>query len=194
MNAVTIFFDLDGVLANFVRGALRAHGREDVHERDVQWGIEQQLGIDPGAFWSKLGRDFWFGLEPHADGFDLLDVAESLVGPHGVAILSSPCQTDGCMDGKRDWVWRHLPEGYERRLFLGSAKHLFAAPNKVLVDDNDKNCDQFLAAGGRVVRVPRPWNSYKFQCLMSDGVAFDVAHVASLLQDEVREARKGRAA
>lgn len=154
------FFDMDGVLANFVGGALRHHGREDVCHGQIVWGIEAQLGITPEVFWANLGFDFWANLEPYADGFELLRQAEAIVGVDSIGLLTSPCETAGCVDGKRAWVAKHMP-AYRRRLFVGSAKELFASPGKVLVDDNDHNCDKFVAAGGRIVMPPRPWNRRK---------------------------------
>jgi hypothetical protein len=83
---------------------------------------------------------------------------EALFGPGKVALVSSPCGTDGCMDGKRDWVARHCPR-LAKSLFLGSRKDLLAGPCKVLLDDRDENCAAFALAGGVAITVPRPWNS-----------------------------------
>lgn len=183
---LTLFFDLDGVLSDFVRGALKFHGREDVHPSRVEWGIEAQLGMRPAEFWAPLGYGFWSSLEPYPDGMALLAAAEKLVSPERIALLTSPCDTAGCVDGKRDWVARHLP-AYTRRLFVGSAKHLFAAPTKLLIDDNDENCRRFESAGGRTVQPPRPWNVHRAQCDAEGG--FSVARVFEALQAELRLAR-----
>lgn len=115
------------------------------------------MGIAPKDFWAPLGREFWANLAPYSDGDALLIVAESLVGPERIFFLSSPCLTDGCLEGKRDWVRKYHP-GYERRTFFGSAKHVFAGGGAVLVDDSDRNVDDFEAAGGDAVLIPRPWN------------------------------------
>jgi hypothetical protein len=186
---VSIFFDLDGVLADFVTGALAAHGRTDVPAASVEWAIETQLGIEPETFWKPLGLEFWRDLPRHEDGFALLAHAEAKFGRDRIALLSSPCQTAGCLEGKREWVRRHLPD-YERRLFLGSAKQMFAGPRTVLVDDHDTNTNRFVTAGGWSVPVPRPWNSHRARC---DGAAFPVPLIAAHLEDVVRLA-EGHAA
>lgn len=189
MKGVTVFFDLDGVLANFVRGALVHYGRQDVGEGYVRWGIEAQLGLSPAEFWSGLGFDFWANLEPYGDGFHLFARAAELCGEN-IGLLTSPCDTAGCVDGKRAWVARHLP-AYSRHLFVGSAKHLFAGPDKVLVDDHDANVDKFSAAGGRTVQPPRPWNRYAHNCLPGGG--FDSDKQFAMLVREIKFAKGGAA-
>lgn len=173
-----VFFDLDGVLADFVSGALRHHNRTDVSPASVVWGIEKQLGLDPAAFWAPLSFEFWANLEPYADGMELLRAAEGLVGSGNIGLLTSPCDTEGCVEGKRAWVKRHLP-AYSRRLMVGPAKELFAGPTKILVDDHDVNCDKFVLSGGRAVQPPRPWNSFSSECKEDGG--FDVPRLTAVL-------------
>lgn len=175
-----LFFDLDGVLADFVRGALAHHGKS-LQMADVRWDFPQQVGFGgtwAPEFWEPLGETFWAGLDTLRDGFELLGAAERLVGADRIGLLSSPCDTRGCAEGKRAWVARHMPD-YRKRLFLGSAKELFAAPGKVLVDDHDPNCDRFAAWGGRAILVPRPWNARRGECCPAGG--FDAAKVAAEL-------------
>ena len=172
-----VFFDLDGVLADFVRGALALH-RAELPMTDVTWGFPGQIGFDGESdptFWEPMGRSFWYGLAPLADGFALLRSAEGFVGPENIGILSSPCFTDGCADGKLEWVRKHLPL-YRRRVFIGPAKYLVAGPGKILVDDNNDNADKFAAAGGLSVLVPRPWNRRKAECLADGSFPFGLLH------------------
>ncbi len=182
-----VFFDVDGVLADFVSGALSAHGKE-LEISTVRWGFPEQIGftgVNDPAFWSPLGGDFWAGLRPYADGFALLRAAERLVGADRVALLTSPCDTAGCVDGKRAWVAKHLPD-YRRRLFVGGAKHLFAAADKVLVDDHDANVDAFAGAGGWCVQPPRPWNRLGDKC--DAGGTFDADWWGEMLESAVLDA------
>lgn len=178
-----IFFDMDGVLCDFVGGALALHGRTDVPVAAVPWGIEAHLGIDPAAFWAPMGFAFWRDLAPLFDGFRLLDHALALVGAERIGLLTSPCDTPGCADGKRAWVERHLP-GLKKRLFVGSAKELFAGPHKLLVDDHDANIDRFHEAGGAVIQPPRPWNRHKALCVR--GHEFDVGAHCDFITAAVR--------
>ena len=187
--SITVFFDLDGVLANFVGGALRLHNRDhDVPVESCRWNFMTQLGFtgenDP-AFWAPLGFDFWAGLSPYSDGMALLRATEQRFAKDGVGeigLLTSPCDTPGCVDGKRAWVAKHLPS-YRRKLFVGSAKQLFAGPGKLLIDDHDSNVNAFEAAGGRAVQPPRPWNRHRETSLA--GGLFDVPAVYSQVAREI---------
>lgn len=164
MRPVTILFDMDGVLADFVGGALRAHGREpgvDLHRAAVTWDFPAQVGFPLGAadpaFWQPLhDPDFWERLEPLADGLALFALAESAFGVGQIGLLSSGVCPGSC-DGKRRWLRRHLP-AYEKRVAFLHAKEMVAAPCKLLIDDHEPNADGFTAAGGRSLLVPRPWN------------------------------------
>jgi hypothetical protein len=155
---LSVFFDLDGCLADFVGGALKHHG---VHlpAMDVKWDFLVDIGFKgrENEFWEPLGREFWSGLPLLEDGVKFLSKVETLIPSKRIAFLSSPCATDGCCDGKRDWVRKHFPE-YSRRLLLGSAKEVCANRHSILIDDHDNNCDQFEMFGGRAFLLPRPWN------------------------------------
>lgn len=183
-----IYQDLDGVLSNFVAGAIDLHKSVLRHD-DAKWGLEAQMGIPVDQFWQKCDYAFWSGLQPYPDGFALLAEAEALVGADNIALLSSPCDTDGCCDGKREWVRRHLP-AYRRRLILGGAKHLLAGPNKVLIDDHTANFDTFAKAGGYAVIPPRPWNHRAASTILPGG-HFSVPETVAELAAVVNAIRKG---
>ncbi len=157
MSAVC-YLDLDGVLVDFVGGALKAHGKT-LPPADVGWGFAASIGfsgLDDPAFWAPMGHDFWDGLGWTAEGRVVLDQVENLFGDR-VVLMTSPCDTPGAVGGKVSWIRRELP-AYRRRFFVGPAKHLAAGPTKVLVDDHDGNADKFVEGGGLVVMPPRPWN------------------------------------
>ncbi len=176
MGGMVCFLDLDGCLVDFVGGALRLHGKS-LPPSEVRWDFLSQIGfsgIDDPAFWERMGRPYWAGLDWTAEGRALLAGLEGLFGADRVALMTSPCMTDGCADGKLDWVAREMP-AYRRRVFLGSAKHMAAGPGKLLVDDHDANAERFRAHGGAALLVPRPWNERRAEC---DGEGrFDVAAV-----------------
>lgn len=168
-----------------VRGAFRVHGRS-LPMKDVQWEFDKQLGIEPTEFWAAFDYNFWLNLDPLTDGTELLGLVEGLVGVEQVGLLSSPCDTVGCREGKQQWVNKHLPQ-YRKRLFLGSAKELFAGPTKILIDDNKGNIDRFVAAGGIGLLIPRPWNCRKGE--IADDSSFDVDTVFCEAQTALEEAR-----
>lgn len=156
-----IFLDLDGVLVDFVGGVCRYFGKANPYTRPEaqgEWGLEKLLGIEPEDFWRPLSYSFWAHLEPTPDAWPILAAVENAArGPQNVCLLTSPCQTAGCVDGKMEWIKQNLPD-YQRRVLFGSAKHFVAESGKILVDDSDANCDAWRKAGGQAVLVARPWN------------------------------------
>jgi hypothetical protein len=154
--SIVVFCDLDGVLTDFVRPALALHGKP-LPMADVRRDFVDQVGIPANEFWAPLGRFFWENLPWTDEGVSFFNHLEGLVGAENLHLLTSPCLTDGCRDGKAAWVMKHLPS-YERRLFIGAVKAAIAAPNKLLIDDNGPHVEAFRKAGGRAVLVPRPWN------------------------------------
>jgi hypothetical protein len=173
MPANVCYLDCDGVLADFVGGAMRRHGIE-LPRKDVRWGLPKQMGFesdnDP-KFWNPLGYDFWARLDKTVECDAIIRFVEAEYGDR-VVILTSPCSTPGCVEGKLDWVSHHLPN-YRRRVFLGSAKHLLAGPGKMLIDDHDANCDAFWKEGGTAYLFPRPWNKARVLC--RDDGSFDIS-------------------
>ena len=158
-----ILLDLDGVLVNFIGGALREHdiakNPYDDPRNHGEWDIVKLVGMMPAKFWRPLGHSFWLGLDWMPDGRDILEMLEKAVGPDNIALCTAPCDTDGCMDGKREWVWEHLPR-YKSRLLMTQDKSVSASAHACLVDDSDKNVEKFREAGGLTILVPRPWNKW----------------------------------
>ena len=174
-----VYCDLDGLIVDFVAGAFALHGKS-IPAPDVRWDFDRQLGIPPEDFWAPMGRDFWANLPWTAEGPELLARVEALVGKERVVLLTSPCDTPGGVEGKVEWVRRHLPE-YRRRFFVGPPKSLAAGPTKVLLDDYDRNVELFDAEGGHAVLVPRPWNARRSESCPATG-RFSVDAVVSELQ------------
>jgi hypothetical protein len=136
-------------------------------------------------FWGKLDRKYWAGLDPYPDGMALLREAERQVGPENICILTNPGElSPGVVEGKRDWIDRHLPE-YKKRVIFGSAKQFLAGPDRLLVDDYDGNVDGFRSHRGWAIQVPRPWNRRKESTV--DGASFDVPALSRELVEVLRQ-------
>jgi 5'(3')-deoxyribonucleotidase len=91
--------------------------------------------------------------------------AEAIVGIVGakfgldnVAILTAPSLDPECVPGKRRWIQTHFSYFADRMIYT-AAKRFLGGPGRVLIDDKNANCDEFAAAGGIAILVPRPWNS-----------------------------------
>lgn len=156
-----ILLDMDGVLADFVGGIARAHGRPDPYTSKSSFGvfdIERLWGMTSKEFWFPADSlEFWAGLSPTPEAFPLVSLCQSLVGRHNIAILTSPSSSVQCIPGKRQWIDRYFPQ-YASRMIFGSAKQFLAAPHRILIDDRDSNVDSFIMAGGPAILLPRLWN------------------------------------
>lgn len=176
-----IFFDMDGVLADFVGGSIRVHNLPLTHA-ECGWDFWTPHGITHEVFWKPLTDPaFWANLDPLPDGLELFRHVESRVGTDRIGLLSSGLCPGSC-DGKRDWLKKHLP-GYEKNAIFCTAKHLCASSTKILIDDHEPNVDGFRVHGGTAVLVPRPWNKRKPETCAKGG--FDAARLAAELEGMV---------
>jgi len=150
--------DMDGFLVDFQREMLRRHNTKLPYEK-VEWDFWKQMGITKEQFWSVATREWWANLPWTPEGEAALEGLVRIAGKENITLLSSP--SIGGMDGKEDWVRKHIPE-FRNQMFLGSEKWRFAGPDKCLIDDSDQNCIEFRGkGGGSYILVPRPWNLFK---------------------------------
>lgn len=155
------FLDMDGVLADFVRGSLAFHKKELPYE-EVCFDFWQKVDMTEGDYFGPLGEDFWASLEPTREFEHIISGAETGFGRENVFILTKPAPTLGCAVGKARWVDKHLPPGYTTRLLFADQAHgkkVHSRPGRVLVDDQDGHINGWREAGGTGILVPQPWNS-----------------------------------
>ena len=154
-----LFLDLDGVIVDFIGGAIKQHGLDhsDMMARwpKGEWGSEEQFGFkDPDEFWNPLTTEFWANLEFTKEAPEILKVVQ----PYKPTLLTSPA-FGGC-DGKQLWIKKNLPKYfYSKQYLIGPAKSAVASSDAVLIDDSDANAEEFTKAGGWVILIPRIWNS-----------------------------------
>jgi len=147
--------DLDGVFVNWVKGALKAHGRTETHDDIVSWNFYKDWGMTDREFWAPMaGSKFWEDLEPYPW---MGEFYEGLCDLGDVYISTSPNSCPHCHAGKLYWLKKHL--GIKpKRVMIGGAKHLMAG-NGVLIDDYVENVHKFREAGGTALLFKQPWNS-----------------------------------
>jgi hypothetical protein len=64
-------------------------------------------------------------------------------------ILSAPSSDPNSAKGKLIWCKRELnPQPVKVNLVPAKDKHIFAKPNHILIDDKDKNIQQWIEKGG----------------------------------------------
>lgn len=155
------FLDLDGVLVDFIGGSCAMHKVVSpwTHPKYMgKWGAEEMFGFTFKDFWLPMGEDFWANLKWTAEGKDILSLVEHIFGYENICILTTPCLTEGSVNGKIKWIEKHVP-AYSKKFMIGYQKHFCATSNAILVDDNGQNVKAFRSHGGEAVLVPRPWNS-----------------------------------
>lgn len=157
---------MDGVLADFLGGFYKSHGiKECVYgnpENRGIWETDEILGMDPETFWGPTNeKGWWADLEKLPEADEMVERCFSWVGKENVCILSSPSESPFCVNEKKEWVRKHYPE-FEKRMLFGSAKEFCASKRTLLIDDRDKNIDDFREAKGLGILWPQVWNKNYF--------------------------------
>lgn len=153
-----IILDLDGVLAEFDRAACEVHG---LPEGTVpkSWDWYHDFGITDKEFWDKihaLGDKFYGELvQPYPWAREVLELVR---GADDFVIMSSPSNHPAGYAGKKIWVDKYLDGVKPAQLIVGSAKHLLAGRDRLLVDDGPHNITAFIDAGGATCTFLQPWN------------------------------------
>jgi 5'(3')-deoxyribonucleotidase len=160
-----ILLDQDGVLADFLSGAIkvlnRAYGRditlEQYSKEFGRWGTYDYYGITVEQFWKPIDdeHNFWMNLEPMPWATKLY-TALSAIGD--VTIVTTPSLDPDCAKQKLQWLNYHL--GIDStQVFLGARKYLMAG-NGILIDDYIKNVSAFQDNGGQAILIPSTWNKF----------------------------------
>lgn len=154
---------MDGVLTDFQRGACELFNIPNPYLNPDNLGkyeITELINIPKSKFYDAMGRAFWTGLHWTTYGKAILTEILRHVDESQVTLLTSPIFTDGCMEGKLDWIQREMPR-WSRRWFMGGAKWTIAAPGKLLIDDYDFNVNNWIThpisktpTGGHAIMVP----------------------------------------
>lgn len=151
-----VFLDLDGVLVDFRRGICEAFNRNDPSTNWTFW--ENWEGVSSGDIDKKCDVKFWASLNWTQEGREIEEVVRRKFGSGNICLLTTPMPNLGSWTGKVVWVNKHLSLYSKQLVVTHSPKHLFAAPNTLLIDDKDKNIAEFIIAGGQGILVPRLWN------------------------------------
>lgn len=199
-----LILDMDGVLADFMRGALDLHDKHDVSEESiVSYEMHGYCGVSAHAFWQRItsnhitqggGVRFWRTLPEYAYTRELLNYAQMSKG----SMIATSCgtggaYTHGATEGKLQWLKERF--ACDLPVFFGRDKSVLARPDAMLVDDLPKNVEAFIGAGGRALLVDRPWNRDRVSlprvglaAVFSSDVAQD-SSPACAHHNELRDAR-----
>jgi 5'(3')-deoxyribonucleotidase len=165
-----VFLDMDGVLTDYVKSACIAHNQRDPYVGDnpaTSDDLKTLFGMSKADYKKPIDCfEFWAGLCHMPDGLNILAALEQQFGKRNICILSSPSMDPDAIGGRLWWIDMYLPQ-YKKQLFLGEPKHAIAGPDKILIDDMDANCENWVAAGGEAILVPRQWNKNRIYDTMS---------------------------
>lgn len=174
--------DMDGVLFDFMSALAKVHNRPSPYDLESSlgiWDTEKLWGITEEEFWEPIQRDsldFWSNIPLTPEAEAIVAFAEEKFGRKNVAILTAPSDDPGAVPGKRLAMAKYFPQ-FEKRMIFGSAKSFLSAPYRFLIDDRDKNVDDFEDAGGHSILVPRPWNRFwkhKDFVMVAIGAQYDI--------------------
>lgn len=157
-----INLDMDGVLANFVDAALKIHGKYDF--KVTNWNFFEEWGITEEEFWAPIhamGAEFWENLEPYAWARELVELVKTY--DEDFVVLTKPSKHESCQIGKQRWMDRYFP-GVPVVFSQNKSQDRCKGSHCVLIDDSDKNCDEWWRTGGSWVVFPQPWNELGSLC------------------------------
>ncbi len=139
-----IFFDLDGVLANFEKSAVKHTGNHywERHSHNI-WNVLEHV------------NNFFLNLEPLAGSIELFEMVLDIHGVENVEILTALPNPTGALANvereKRMWVKNHLhPSVVVNTVYGGKnkCKWLQYHPESLLIDDTPKNIVAWIEHGG----------------------------------------------
>ena len=135
----TIYSDMDGVLVDFNKRF------EEFSDGIAPQAYVDKFGLE--AFWNLIDEEtgvrFWVGMDWMSDGKEYWDYIKK----YNPMLLSAPSRRNESRLGKRIWAKRNMP-GTKVILAYAENKKNYANANSILIDDMQKNIDQWRAAGG----------------------------------------------
>lgn len=146
MKIKQIYCDLDGVLVDF-----------DKRIEELT-GVPTDKISDDGIIWKAVSKqhNFWETLEWMPDGKSLWQVLQIIVGERNELVLKVLTGTPSSKKyeaevGKITWVRRELQKDgpwVDVFMSMSKSKFLYAHPSHLLIDDREKNINEWRAAGG----------------------------------------------
>lgn len=145
-----IYFDMDGVLADFSCGV------EEL-ARFVQHSEQGEDEAEEDRMWAAISRvpHFYDRLEPIGGSLELFREVHALYGDRCELLTGVPSarrNVRGAGEDKVSWAGRMLPEGVKVNLVLRKQKRGFAnGAGSILIDDYVKNTSEWEGSGGTAI-------------------------------------------
>lgn len=134
---MTLFVDMDGVLADF-----------DTHHETV-FGFRACKKAD-NVDWEKVRAEvgFYENIPPMPDMLELWAFVSRF---EPIVLTGVPKRVAEAPDNKRSWVRKHLGSHVPVICCPSRDKSVYCRPGDVIVDDWDKHCHLWVAKGGHWV-------------------------------------------
>lgn len=154
-----IFCDLDSVIVDFSGGCEKIFPNYAKDHKPLN-DMVAHLDIAPEEFWKTIdsyGEEWWANLEAEEWANELVDIIKFY--DRNFTILTSPSRSHYAASGKVLWLQKFFHKKFSNYIITPAKnKQLLAHKKAVLIDDNDKNCEQFRSRLGYTVVFPRIWN------------------------------------
>ena len=165
MAKKTVYMDLDGVLADFTRkfyeDFILLCG--DAYVEPTEWDFYKKHCYTDIGFakeLNKLTSHWWATIEPTRE-FEMIYKQMLELQKLGYSVeLLTHAVGDEAIEGKKQWVQKHMPKFYHTMHFVRSGKEKaeYAHKHAILIDDSIDNIEAFLEGGGEAMLFGRPWN------------------------------------
>lgn len=177
MKKPTVYFDLDGVLANFDKAAESILGTDNIYKFEFVYG--------PEAFWNALNHsgDFFEKLEPTSGAKRMLDAARGY--PTGIITALPKTKQDLVRLQKKAWVATHLSPELPVICCRTHEKPEFCAPGDIMIDDRALNKKAWEAKGGRYIIHTCPQNTISQLASFLNGHSARVWPVCHITKEEL---------
>lgn len=157
------YLDMDGLLANlfdFIGQRIYGKDYKDVTAEEKKKA--RSIWTNKEEFYQKLGGSYevFANLDPYPTNDTLIKKVIEKFGSFYICSHPSPIETQDCINGKKDWIQKHIIPKYGRYFkgaFFPKNKSMYAinddgTPN-VLIDDYIPYIDMWDKKGGIPIRL-----------------------------------------
>lgn len=143
-NVKRIFLDMDGVLADFLRGVEQPEYIGHPLTNDDKGHTEYDNRKE-----ELTNKRLFANLPPMADMYDLIAYVKHCDVPWEILTAAGEVNRELVVYDKCEWIKRYVhPTIPVTCTFTGSQKAAYAFKGSVLIDDRKKNIDAWVKAGG----------------------------------------------
>ena len=162
MSILKIYFDMDGVLADFDAGLAEITKRNDLNMTTDLMNEEQRRAKK--EMWLEIERRpvWWHERDEMPGAREMLSKAHKIAGGNIFVLSKAPSAKnfiekekyqEFVRQAKKEWIAEHFPEFFPPEnviVMIGSKAELMKpGPNDILIDDRADNVEAWVREGGR---------------------------------------------